>query len=135
MNHEGAERMKTLKHKLVMIAASLGMMSTAGLVTVASAQSSQTGTQATEQQASVSDAQLQEFAQARAAVERIQTKYQGRAQDVGSQEEMQKLQAQANDEMVAAVQNTNLSVEQYNNIARLIQTNQKVLDRFMEIAR
>jgi len=127
--------MKTLKHKLVMIAASLGMMSTAGLVTVASAQSSQTGTQATEQQASVSDAQLQEFAQARAAVERIQTKYQGRAQDVGSQEEMQKLQAQANDEMVAAVQNTNLSVEQYNNIARLIQTNQKVLDRFMEIAR
>lgn len=127
--------MKTLKHKLVMIAASLGMMSTAGLATVASAQSSQTDTQATEQQASVSDAELQEFAQARAAVERIQTEYQGRAQDVKSQEEMQKLQAQANDEMVAAVQNTNLSVEQYNNIARLIQTNQKVLDRFMEIAR
>jgi len=127
--------MKTLKHKLVMIAASLGMMSTAGLVTVASAQSSQTGTQATEQQASVSDAELQEFARARADVEQIQTKYQGRAQDVKSQEEMQKLQAQANEEMVAAVQSTNLSVEQYNNIARLIQTNQQVLDRFMEIAR
>ena len=127
--------MTTLKHKLVAIAASIGMMSTAALVTVASAQSSQINAQATQQQGSVSDTELREYAQARAAVEQIHTKYQGLVEDVRSEEQMQQLQAQANEEMVAAVQNTDLSVEQYNRIARLIQTNQEVLDRFMEIAR
>lgn len=127
--------MTTFKYKLAAIAASIGMMSTAGLITIASAQSSQTSAQAAEQQASVSDAQLREYAEARAAVEQIHTKYQGLVADVTSEEQMQQLQAQANEEMVAAVQNTDLSVEQYNHIAQLIQTNQAVLDRFMEIVR
>lgn len=127
--------MTTFKYKLAAIAASIGMMSTAALVTVASAQSSQTSAQATQQQGSVSDTELREYAQARAAIEQIHNKYQGLVQDVTSEEQMQQLQAQANEEMVAAVQNTDLSVEQYNRIAQLIQTNQEVLDRFMEIAR
>ena len=126
--------MSPFKQTFGAIAIAFGVLSTAGVPTYASAQSAQSA-QPAQQQANISDTQLREFANARSAVEQIQMKYQDKAQNVTSEQDMQRLQAQANNEMVQAVEKTNLSVEQYNQIASLIQTDQKMLDRYMKLAR
>jgi len=126
--------MTTFKHKLLAIATSIGMLSAAGIATTVHAETSQSHTLIA-QQADITDAQLREFATARASVEQIQMKYQDQAQNVTSEEQMQELQAKANAEMVDAVEQTNLSVEQYNQIASMIQTDQDMLNRYMELTR
>jgi hypothetical protein len=122
--------MLSLKNKILMTAAGIGLLSTGGYITTTHAQS----TQAQQQQTNVSDAQLQEFAKARAAVFLVQEQFQGQAANITSQDEMVTLQQQANEQMVQAIQATDLNVEQYNQIASLVQADPQVQKRYMELA-
>lgn len=128
--------MLTLKNKMFMTAAAIGVLSTGGLVTSASAQNNTAPPPAQQQQQiNVDEAQLHEFAAAEAAVRQVQTKYEGQAQAIETQEEMQTLQQQASREMVQAIQSTDLTVQEYNQIANLVQADPQLREKYMEMVR
>lgn len=118
--------MLSLKNKILMTAAAVGLLSMGGAATKANAQDSYMPPQGQQQQVNVTDAQLQEFAQAEASVRQVQEKFQGYAQAVETQEEMQTIQNQANEQMVQAIEQTDLSVQEYREIASLVQADPQV---------
>jgi len=127
--------MLTLKNKMFMTAAAIGVLATGGFATSAHAQNNTAPPTQQQQQINVDEAQLQEFAQAEAAVRQVQTKYEGQAQAIETQEEMQTLQQQASQEMVQAIQSTDLSVQEYNQIANLVQADPQLRKKYLKIAR
>lgn len=80
-----------------------------------------------------SDGQLQSFMTARAEVREIQSEYSSRAQEV-SDEEMAELQAEAQEQMVQAVQEEDLTVEQFNRITRKANSDPEFNERLQEVA-
>ncbi len=124
--------MLSLKNKILMTAASVGLLSTGGVATVASAQDSYMPQQGQEQM-NVTDAQLQQFAEAQAAVRQVQSKFQAQAQAVETEEEMQMIQQQANEEMVQAIERTDLSIQEYNEIANAVQTDPQLREKYMNM--
>lgn len=125
--------MLSLKNKILMSAATIGLLSTGGMATVANAQDSYMPPQGQQQQMNVTDAQLQEFAEAQAAVGQVQSNFQSQAQAAETQEEMKIIQQQANEQMVQAIQRTDLSLQEYNQLANLVQANPQVQQRYMEL--
>lgn len=126
--------MISLKKNILMSAAFVGLLSTSGVATVANAQESYTPPQGQQQQQmNITDAQLEEFAKAQAAVSQVQRKLQGQAANITSQEEMTALQQQANEQMVQAVQQTDLNVQEYNLIASAVQADPQVQARYKEL--
>lgn len=125
--------MLTLKNKMFMTAAAIGVLATGGFATDSNAQNNTAPPAAQQQQMNVNDAQLQEFAQAQAAIREVQTKYQGQAKAIETQEEMQTLQQKASQEMVQAIRSTDLTVQQYNQIANLVQSNPQIREKYMEV--
>ncbi|NCC22961.1 MAG: DUF4168 domain-containing protein [Alphaproteobacteria bacterium] len=126
--------MLTLKNKILMAATAVGLLSAGGAATVANAQDSYIPPQGQQQQQmNVTDAQLQEFAKAQAAVSQIQAQFQNQAANITTQEEMTALQQQANQQMVQAIEQTDLNVEQYNLIASAVQTNPEVQKKYMDM--
>lgn len=71
---------------------------------------------------SVSEQQVESFAEAQARVAEISEKWTPRMQEAESSEAEQKAREQAQQEMVDAVKNAGLSVQAYNQIARAAQT-------------
>ncbi|MFP4098938.1 MAG: DUF4168 domain-containing protein [Alphaproteobacteria bacterium] len=127
--------MLSLKNKILMTAAAVGLLSTGGVATVANAQDSYMPPQGQQQpQMNVTDAQLQEFAKAQAAVGQVQSKFQEQAQAVETQEELQMIQQQANEQMVQAIQRTDLSVQEYNQIANAVQADPQLREKYMNMA-
>ncbi|MFP4465404.1 MAG: DUF4168 domain-containing protein [Alphaproteobacteria bacterium] len=127
--------MLSLKNKILMTAAAVGLLSTGGVATVANAQDSYMPPQSQQQpQMNVTDAQLQEFAKAQAAVGQVQSKFQEQAQAVETQEELQMIQQQANEQMVQAIQRTDLSVQEYNQIANAVQADPQLREKYMNMA-
>jgi len=124
--------MLSLKNKILMTAAAIGLLSTSGVATVANAQDSYMPPQG-QQQMNVTDAQLQEFAEAQAAVGQVQSNFQAQAQAVETQEEMQMVQQQANEQMVQAIQETDLSVQEYNQIANAVQADPQLREKYMNM--
>lgn len=126
--------MLTLKNKMFMTAAAIGALATGGLATSASAQDSYMPPASQQQQpANVDKAQLQEFAEAEAAIRQVQTKYEGQARAAKTQKEMQTLQKQASQEMVQAIKSTDLSLQEYNQIANLVQSNPQIRQKYLEM--
>lgn len=125
--------MLSLKHKILMTAAAVGLLSASGMSAVANAQNSYMPQQGEQQQMNVTDAQLQEFAEAEAAVRQVQSKFQGQMQSVETQAEMQAIQQQASQEMTQAIQQTDLNVQEYNQIVSLVQTNPEVQKRYIQL--
>lgn len=126
--------MFSLKNKILMGAAAIGLLSSVGVTTVAKAQDNTMPPQGQQQQQmNVTDAQLQEFAQAQAAVGQVQSKFRAQAQAVETQEEIKAIQQQASQQMVQAIQQTDLSVQEYNQIANLVQANPQVREKYMEL--
>ncbi|MEX2616751.1 MAG: DUF4168 domain-containing protein [Alphaproteobacteria bacterium] len=126
--------MLSLKNRILATTAAIGLL-TGGVSAVANAQDRSVPPQGQQQQqVNVTTEQLQEFAKAQAAIGEVQAQFQRQAQGVESQEKIQSLQQQANEQMVEAVQETDLSVQEYNQIANLIQADPQVRQRYMELA-
>jgi len=82
----------------------------------------------------VSDADLERFAVARDSIVSIQEDYSARLQGAGDPEEAGKLQQQANEEMIGAVQEAGLDVESFNAIAMALQGNPELQKKLEEVA-
>ncbi len=124
--------MLSLKSKILVSVAAVGLLSTSGLATIASAQDSYMP-EAQQQQVNVTDQQLQDFAAAQAAVDQIQTQFQQQAADAQTQAELTAMQQQANEQMVEAIQQTGLKVEEYNQIATAVQSDPQIQQKYLDL--
>lgn len=126
--------MLSLKNKILMTATAIGLASTIGVTHVANAQNNQMQPQGQQQeQMNVTNAQLQEFAEAQVTLQRVQQKFQNEAKNVETEAELETIQNQANQQMVAAIQETELSVQEYTQIAQAIQASPDVQERYKAI--
>jgi hypothetical protein len=108
----------------------------AGLLTLGVAQAQDSKTQQQQpmsQQSDFSQDQLKSFASAALQVQELHAKWQTQMQAADSAEKAQKLQAQANSEMVSAVENEGLTVETYNTIATAARANPELANRIAEL--
>lgn len=81
----------------------------------------------------VSDAQLEQFADAQTQIADIQEDFSGRLQDVEDPEKANELQREANEEMTAAVEDAGLDVESFNQIAMAIQNDPELQEKLSEM--
>lgn len=88
---------------------------------------------AQEDEQEFTDGQLESFMTARAEVREIQAEYSSQAQEL-SQEERTELQAEAQEEMIQAVQDKDLTVEQFNQITRKANSDPEFNERLQEVA-
>lgn len=84
-------------------------------------------------QIEVEEDELRAFTEAQVELEGLREEYQGKLQDAGGQEEAQQLEQEANEEMMQAVEDEGLDVERYSQIARAIETDPELRQRFMEL--
>lgn len=108
--------------KTLIAAGLVALLSTTG---VAQAQSQGGG--------SVSDAELQEYTDATHQVQEIRQEYSGQLEGIQDQEKARKLQQKANQEMVSAVQDTGMSVEEYNQLSQKIRENPELAQRVQQM--
>lgn len=80
----------------------------------------------------VSNEQVLAFAKGQIQVSKIQQKYNAALSETATNEERQSIVQQANDEMVAAIQNGGLTVELYNTISSQIQNDEQLRNRIMQ---
>ncbi|MEG3765835.1 DUF4168 domain-containing protein [Alteromonas sp. 14N.309.X.WAT.G.H12] len=84
---------------------------------------------------SYDDATLEKFTMAMSAVSDVADKYQSELSGDISAEKIQKIQQAAQDEMVAEIEKTGLEVETYTTIAQQVQTDEKLRQRVLSIAK
>lgn len=90
--------------------------------------------QSSEQQAAeFSEEQLETFVEARQRVIEISQKWQDRLNNADTQEELTSAQQAAQEEMVDAVRDQGLSVDDYNLIADAAQQDPELMDRLNEM--
>ncbi|WP_420468529.1 DUF4168 domain-containing protein [Panacagrimonas sp.] len=77
----------------------------------------------------VDDKQIDAFAQAQGRVTEISQKWQAQIDGTETEAEMQSVQEKARKEMVIAVQNSGLTLEQYNQIAMAAQNDAELQQR------
>lgn len=80
------------------------------------------------------EGQLQSFLVARAEVRDIQSEYSSRLQEVSDDQKVAELQAEAQEKMVQAVQAEDLTVEEFNQIARKANSDPGFNERLQELA-
>lgn len=106
---------------------------TAGIASVpAMAQdTADSGSQAQSQGAAqnFSDDQLQQFADASQNIASISQDYTEQLQNASGDEQQQEIRQQANEEMVEAVQDSGMSVEEFNSVGQAIQQNPQLMQR------
>lgn len=81
----------------------------------------------------LSQSQLESFAAAATRISDITNNLQANAQGVGDQAELARLQEQANQEMVAAVEGQGLTVAEYNRIYQAAQADPEIHAMVMEL--
>jgi len=81
----------------------------------------------------LSDAQLESFAAAAVEVSEITEQLQMQAQGVEDEAELMELQEQANTQMVAAVEEEGLTIEEYNMIFQVAQVDPELNERLVEM--
>lgn len=106
-------------------------MMTTGLVSapVMAQDTADSGSQAQAPAQNFSDEQLQQFADASQDIAMISQDYTEQLQNASDEGEQQKIRQQANDEMVQAVQDSGMSVEQFNSIGQAIQQDPALMQR------
>ncbi len=80
--------------------------------------------QSAQAQAAPSDAQLKSFAAATLAVERLNQEWAGRIQAAENAERKQQLRTEAMQQMAAAVRDEGLTVDEYNAIVDVVQSDE-----------
>lgn len=81
----------------------------------------------------ISDEQLEQFADALNEIERINDDFVAQLEQAENQEEAQELQIAAQGEMVEAVENSGLTVEEYNAIAYRMQNDPEIQERIEDM--
>lgn len=81
----------------------------------------------------VSEAELQSFAEARTAITEIQQDYSQRLQSADDPEKANKLQQEANEKMIGAVEETGLDVDSFNQIAMAVQNDPELQQKLQQI--
>lgn len=122
--------MFTIKGSTLLTAGAFAL--SAGLATPALAQ--EYGDPMQQQQApqmEVNDEQVSAFAEAQARVVEIGEKWSPRLEAAETAEEMQEAQQSAQQEMIVAVENSGLSVEEYNQIAQAAQADEALRERIL----
>lgn len=106
-------------------------MMTTGLASapVLAQESADSGSQAQAPAQNFSDDQLQQFADASQDIAMISQDYTEQLQNASDEGEQQEIRQQANDEMVQAVQDSGMSVEQFNSIGQAIQQDPQLMQR------
>ncbi|SRR5690554_3562416 len=79
--------------------------------------------------AQVSDSELQKFADAYASTLEIRQEFTQQLNSAESSEEVQELQQRANEEMIQAVEDNGLSLEEYNTIAQAVSSDPELQTR------
>ncbi|MDQ2068878.1 DUF4168 domain-containing protein [Natronospira bacteriovora] len=77
----------------------------------------------------VSDEQINAFVDAYVAVSEVREEYTARLQEADSQEEAQELQQEANDAMTAAIEDSGLSIEEYQQVAMAVNADAEVREQ------
>ena len=81
------------------------------------------------------DATLENFTVAMNAVSDVADKYQSELKGDETPEKMQQIQQAAQTEMVTEIEKTGLEVQTYTTIAQLVQTDEKLRSRVLDIAK
>jgi len=84
------------------------------------------------QAAPVDEATLEKFVEAKQQIQTLQSKFSRKLQSVEDQAKARELQMKAQEQMVAAVEDSGLSVEQYNNLANRMKEDPKLRRRVLE---
>lgn len=121
-----------MKHQFGSIAAALLLWSGATFADEPPAAASEYGQPAPGAE-QVSDTQLEAFSTAMDEVQSVQQEYSQAIQQAENPEEAQTLQADAQEEMRSAVEDTGLTIADYNLIAQQLQSNPELVRRLQEI--
>ena len=105
-----------------------------GLLAAAPAWAEQTN-EASGSGAQVSDEQLQQFTLALAEVRSIRMEYMPRVQEAESREQRNQLKQQGREEMLEAIRDTGLEVDEYNRIGQRIGNDADLKRRVQEMMR
>lgn len=81
----------------------------------------------------VTDAELIRFANAMSAVGGIREQYSQRIQESTDADEAQQLQQEAIDRMTTAVEDTGMTVDEYNSIATALRDDQQLMQRLQNL--
>lgn len=123
-------------NKFVKTFAASAVIACASFTAQAQESSSQSMEQSSQQQmAKYDDATLEKFTMAMEAVSTVANKYDPKFKEVESPEEAQKIQKQAQAEMVDEIEKTGLTVDKYTTIAQRVQTDETLRERVLTIAR
>lgn len=87
-----------------------------------------------QQNVQLNDANLLKFSVAMDSIQQIGDKYEGKFQNADNQEQAQKIQQQAQVEMVDAVKAAGLTPEQYNEIARQAQQDEELRSKILAMS-
>lgn len=117
---------------LISITASLAMLAAAPAI---AQQDAQQGAEYADpaaqnaQDANYSDSELQQFVEAQSGVMEVREDYIAKIEAADSQQEAQELQMEANDKMVAVIEEVGMDIPTYNAIATAYSSNPEVRNR------
>lgn len=97
-------------------------------------QAETSGPATTETSVQLSDANLLKFSIAMDSIQQIGAKYETEFQNASDPEQAQKLQQQAQSEMVDAVESAGLSTEEYNAIAQQAQVDEALRNKILSMS-
>jgi len=119
------------------LAAALGLAFAAAAGQPALAQSSDSGEGQSQQNVKTdwSEQKLQQFAAAATDVKEVFDEYRPKIKDAEDADKANQMQKEASDEAAAAVEESGLSVEEYNRINQAIQADKDLYKRVMKIIR
>jgi hypothetical protein len=86
-------------------------------------------------QTGLNQERLQTFAAIAIEVQRISDDYQSRFSAAGTAEERQRIQQEATSEMTKAVEDNGMTVDQYNEVARVAQSDPEVARQITDYVR
>lgn len=84
-------------------------------------------------QIEVGEEEMRSFAEAQIEIEGLRGEYQTRLQEAEGQEEARQIEQEANEEMVQVVEDQDLDVQRYTQIAQAIDADPDLRERFMEL--
>ncbi|WP_435101667.1 DUF4168 domain-containing protein [Arhodomonas sp. AD133] len=79
--------------------------------------------------AEVSDTKLEQFSEAFGQIQDIRSDYSEKLRDVQDEEKAREMQQAANDEMISAVEDSGLSVDEYNAISQQLRKDPEMAER------
>lgn len=86
-----------------------------------------------QQDIEVDEQELQTFTEAHIEIEELRSEMQARMQDAEGREEAQQIQQQTNQQMIAIIEEEDLTAERYSQIASAINQDAELRERFQQL--